>query len=235
MAPIDFSDFLASEEARRETWRRRFETGGHCRAAQAQPRPPGRRRARPARHGQRRHHPEHRRPAPGLRRSRRAGHRTARQLDLCALSRLRRRYEIADLRISFERDRNGACLRRVRRLRQDGHDLFRSGDAGGRDAPRRDRDARRRSLHRCSARRSSSIRRPDFRNWPSATAPTWSSSTASRPASTRSPTSCSTGRSAKPWGRGRRRLASRLPKDPCSGVVQRRVIEQSADATDGFG
>src|SRR5215470_12316424 len=24
MAPIDFSDFLASEEARRETWRRRF-------------------------------------------------------------------------------------------------------------------------------------------------------------------------------------------------------------------
>src|SRR5204863_313073 len=25
MAPIDFSDFLASEEARRETWRRRFE------------------------------------------------------------------------------------------------------------------------------------------------------------------------------------------------------------------
>src|SRR5438477_10546771 len=44
MAPIDFSDFLASEEARRETWRRRFameETfrsaapnRGHCAVAE---------------------------------------------------------------------------------------------------------------------------------------------------------------------------------------------------------
>src|SRR6516225_9954371 len=34
MAPIDFSDFLASEEARRETWRRRFEADDTWRSAQ---------------------------------------------------------------------------------------------------------------------------------------------------------------------------------------------------------
>ena len=34
MAPIDFSDFLASEEARRETWRRRFEADDTWRNAQ---------------------------------------------------------------------------------------------------------------------------------------------------------------------------------------------------------
>jgi NAD-dependent deacetylase len=34
MAPIDFSDFLASEEARRETWRRRFEAEDMWRNAQ---------------------------------------------------------------------------------------------------------------------------------------------------------------------------------------------------------
>ena len=33
MAPIDFSDFLASEEARRETWRRRFEADDMWRSA----------------------------------------------------------------------------------------------------------------------------------------------------------------------------------------------------------
>jgi NAD-dependent deacetylase len=33
MAPIDFSDFLASEEARRETWRRRFEADDMWRGA----------------------------------------------------------------------------------------------------------------------------------------------------------------------------------------------------------
>jgi NAD-dependent deacetylase len=34
MAPIDFSDFLASEEARRETWRRRFAAEDTWRSAQ---------------------------------------------------------------------------------------------------------------------------------------------------------------------------------------------------------
>ena len=34
MAPIDFSEFLASEEARRETWRRRFAMEETFRAAQ---------------------------------------------------------------------------------------------------------------------------------------------------------------------------------------------------------
>jgi NAD-dependent deacetylase len=34
MAPIDFSDFLASEDARRETWRRRFEADDTWRNAQ---------------------------------------------------------------------------------------------------------------------------------------------------------------------------------------------------------
>jgi NAD-dependent deacetylase len=34
MAPIDFSEFLASEEARRETWRRRFEAEDMWRSAQ---------------------------------------------------------------------------------------------------------------------------------------------------------------------------------------------------------
>src|SRR6516162_8620025 len=34
MRPIDFSDFMASEEARRETWRRRFATDATMRAAE---------------------------------------------------------------------------------------------------------------------------------------------------------------------------------------------------------
>ena len=34
MRPIDFSDFLASDEARRETWRRRFATDPTLRAAE---------------------------------------------------------------------------------------------------------------------------------------------------------------------------------------------------------
>src|SRR5881227_2095768 len=34
MAPIDFADFLASEEARRETWRRRFAMEDIFRAAE---------------------------------------------------------------------------------------------------------------------------------------------------------------------------------------------------------
>jgi NAD-dependent deacetylase len=34
MKPIDFSDFLASDEARRETWRRRFATDATMRKAE---------------------------------------------------------------------------------------------------------------------------------------------------------------------------------------------------------
>ena len=67
MAPIDFDDFLASEEARRETWRRRFAMEEIFRRRRAQSRPSRGRRAGAARQGCRGHHPEHRRAAPGLR------------------------------------------------------------------------------------------------------------------------------------------------------------------------
>ena len=105
MAPIDFADFLASEEARRETWRRRFAMEDTFREAPAEPRPPRRRRARPPRQGRRRHHPEYRRPAPGLRASptTRSSNCTAIRLMRIA-STASRRYELAALRIAFERD-----------------------------------------------------------------------------------------------------------------------------------
>ena len=62
--------------------------GGDLSRSGPEPRPPRRRRAGPPRHGRRRDHAEHRRSAPGLRHPRRAGHRAARQHDLCALPRL---------------------------------------------------------------------------------------------------------------------------------------------------
>ncbi len=96
MAPIDFSDFLASEEARRETWRRRFAMEDTFRAAPTEPRPPRGRRTGPPRHCRRGDHPEHRRSTPGLGDPRRPGHRTARQLRPTRIaSTARARYEIA--------------------------------------------------------------------------------------------------------------------------------------------
>ena len=51
MAPIDFADFIASEEARRETWRRRFAMEETFRDGGPEPRPSRGRRTGPARHG----------------------------------------------------------------------------------------------------------------------------------------------------------------------------------------
>ena len=90
MAPIDFQDFVASAEMRKEAWRRRFAMEemfasvkpnvGHMAIAElvAQGRV------------QPRHHAEHRQSASGFRRARRPGHRTARQHALCQVPRLRR-------------------------------------------------------------------------------------------------------------------------------------------------
>ena len=41
MRPIDFSDFVASQEARDESWRRRFAMEEQFGGAQPGPRPPG--------------------------------------------------------------------------------------------------------------------------------------------------------------------------------------------------
>src|SRR6184192_3929635 len=85
MAPIYFDEFLASEGARRETWRRRFVMEDTFKAAE----PNRGHRAGAARQGCRGHHAEYRRAASGLRHPVREGHRAARQHDLCDLPRLR--------------------------------------------------------------------------------------------------------------------------------------------------
>src|SRR5712692_9644484 len=73
MAPIDFADFLASEEARRENLAAALRYGSDVSNSYAEPRPPCGRRTRPARQGRRGDHPEHRRSAPGLRHRRGPG------------------------------------------------------------------------------------------------------------------------------------------------------------------
>ena len=138
MAPIDFSDFLASEGARRETWRRRFEADDTWRNA------------RPNR--------GHRAVAELVRCGTAAavitqnidglhqasgipaeqvielhGNSTYAHCLDCA-----QRYEIAELRTAFERDGDRADLRLLRRLGQDGDDLLWPVDAGRSDASRRD-------------------------------------------------------------------------------------------------
>ena len=148
MAPIDFSDFLASEEARRETWRRRFEADDMWRSAL-----PNR---------------GHRAVAELVRRGtvaavitqnidglhQASGVPAAQVIELhgnstyahcldCAT-----RYEIAELRINFERDETAPVCDTCGRLGQDGDDLLRPGDAGRADVSGRGRDPRRRSIHR---------------------------------------------------------------------------------------
>ncbi len=141
MAPIYFDEFLASEEARRETWRRRFAMEDHFGSAHAQSRPPRGRCAGAARQGQRRHHAEYRRAAPGLRHTARENHRAARQHDLRDLSRLRRTLRDRRSARGVRARRRGAALRALPRACQDRDRVVRPVDAAGRDAraPRRRR------------------------------------------------------------------------------------------------
>ena len=104
MAPIDFSDFLASEEARRETWRRRFAMEDTFREAAAEPRPSRGRRARPPRQGAAviTQNIDGLHQASGIAEGRVIelhGNTTYAHCLDCAT-----RYELAALRIAFERD-----------------------------------------------------------------------------------------------------------------------------------
>ena len=86
--PIEFGDFMrvgggASRSLAAQVRNPRDAAEGHAQRRAPRARPPGR-----AGPHERRHHPEHRRPAPGLRRARRQGDRAARQHHLRRLPRL---------------------------------------------------------------------------------------------------------------------------------------------------
>ena len=87
--PIYFDDFMASDEMRRESWRRKFATDETM--LKAEPNAGHRALAKLVEQGthERHHHPERRWPAPALGRARFQGHRAARQHDLRELPGLR--------------------------------------------------------------------------------------------------------------------------------------------------
>jgi hypothetical protein len=148
MAPIYFDEFLASEEARRETWRRRFAMEDIFKAAA-----PNR---------------GHRAVDALVRRGKVAAVITQNIDGLHEASGIPRdkiielhgnttyatcldcgqRYEIADLRAIFRARRGGAALRQMPRPRQDGDGLVRSGDAGAGHAACRAGDTGSRSVDR---------------------------------------------------------------------------------------
>ena len=173
MRPIDFSDFLASDEARRETWRRRFATDATMRKAE-----PNR---------------GHRAVATLVNRGKASAvitqnidglHQASgvpanRVIELhgnttyahcldCA-----QRYEMEDIRVEFERTGEAPNCVCVRRLREDGDDFVRPVDAAGGDDPRRGGDAGVGSVHRhrfvaggvSGGRLSRSWRRATGRGW----------------------------------------------------------------------
>ena len=147
--PIYFDDFMSSEEMRRESWRRKFATDETM--VKAEPNAGHRALAKLVEQGRmtRDHHPEHRRPAPALGRSRPSkiielhGNTTYATCLDCG-----QRYELAPIRKAFESERHAADLREVRRHREDGDDLVRPGDARDPDGARPGRDPELRPVHR---------------------------------------------------------------------------------------
>ena len=101
MQPIYFQEFIASEEKRREAWRRRFDNRDGW-AVRAEQRPPRGRAADRCRQGQRGHHAERRQPPSGLGRAGRQGDRVARQRDLRALPRLRAAHRARGIEREFQ-------------------------------------------------------------------------------------------------------------------------------------
>ena len=181
MAPIYFDDFLASEEARRETWRRRFAMEDHFggatpnrghRAVDALVRR-GKVSAVITQNIDGLHQASGIPPEKIIELHGNTTYATC--LDCGA------RYEIADLRAVFERDGAVPPCDALPRPCQDRDGVVRPVDAAGRrcGAPRRRRW--RPICSSCSARRWSCTRRPGSPNWRNTTAPSWRSSTASRP------------------------------------------------------
>ena len=160
--PIDFDEFMTSEEARREYWQRKFDT--HETVMQAKPNSGhlSHCRARTAGEGCCCHHPEHRRAAPSIGHSASSGHRTPWKYDVCALpelwNRVRPRADPAGL--PERSDLARVCG--MRWLREDGNDLLRSGDAARRDAAcdRRGQGVRSVPRHRVFAQSLSGRRAP---------------------------------------------------------------------------
>jgi NAD-dependent deacetylase len=174
MAPIYFDDFLASESARRETWRRRFAMQDTFGAAE----PNRGHRAVDALVRRGRVSAVITQNIDGLHQA--SGIPPERVVELhgnttyatcldCAT-----RYELTDIRAAFERDGESPRCHRCHGFVKTATISF-----GQRPWPP--------ICSSCSAPRWWSIRRPGFPSWPSATAPCWRSSTASRPGSTTSP------------------------------------------------
>ena len=80
--PIPFDEFLASQDARNESWRRRFAMDEQLAAAQPGPRPPRARQPLSRRQGAGAGHAEYRQSASSLGHRGRTRRRTARQYDL---------------------------------------------------------------------------------------------------------------------------------------------------------
>ena len=148
--PIPFDEFLASQEMRNESWRRRFAMEEHSRrrgpaaaiwrwrASTASGKIAGR------------DHAEHRQSASGFWNCAGRRGRAARQQHLCAAASIARtRYELAWVKEQvLPPAAAGAGLSRLRRPDQDRDRFVRAGDAGSGHAPRRGTHARLRSLSR---------------------------------------------------------------------------------------
>ena len=135
--PIPFDEFLASQEARNESWRRRFAMEEQFGGAK-----PGRGHRALAslyrvRQGAGRHHAKHRQFASSLGNCAGTRRRIARQYDLRLVPRLQRALRtVVGAPANGRRERLRAGLSGLRRLHQDRDRLVRSGDAGCRNAAR---------------------------------------------------------------------------------------------------
>ena len=188
--PIPFDEFLASQEARNESWRRRFAMGDEFGRRQAGPRASGARQPLSRRQGAGGGDAEHRQSASSLWHRARTRRRIARQHDLRPVPRLR-----AALRTRLgapadgSRQRLRARLSGLRRPHQDRDGIVRSSDAGCRNAacPGSHLVLRSVSGDRFLARGLAGGR--ISLDGQAQRRAIWSSSTASRPTSTTSPTS----------------------------------------------
>ena len=136
-APIPFDQFLSNQEARDESWRRRFAMDETLVQGQAGPGPPGAGQLYHAGKIARRGDAEHRQPASGVRHSGRQVMRTARQHELCDVSRLRQALRAQMGEGSFDQSGRAPECVDVRRLHQDSDGRIRTVNAGNRDAARR--------------------------------------------------------------------------------------------------
>ena len=147
--PIYFDDFMASEEMRRESWRRKFATDETMVQGRAQCRPPRARQAGRAGQDDARSSPRTSTACTSARACRPTkiielhGNATYASCLDCG-----QRYELEPIREAFDGNGDAADLRELRRHREDRDDLVRPGDAGDPDGARPGRDPGLRPVHR---------------------------------------------------------------------------------------